>query len=75
VDGERAGRLRASATAVGPCTERGRLGGPLTGAHWAVLRAEVLMPAHAHDAGACSGSAEATGGAGTLPALHFVRVE
>lgn len=50
MDGERAGRLPASATAVRPCTERGRLGGPLTGARLAVLRAEMLLPAHARDA-------------------------
>lgn len=51
MDGERAGRLPASATAVGPCTELSRLGGPLTGARLAVLRAEVLLPLHASDAG------------------------
>lgn len=32
------------ATAMGPCTERGQLGGPRTGARWAVLVAEVLLP-------------------------------
>jgi hypothetical protein len=35
---------------MGPCTERGRLGGPLAGARWADLRAKVLLPLHARDA-------------------------
>jgi len=75
VDGERAGRLRASATAVGPCTERGRLGGPLTRARFAGLRAEVLLPAHGHDAARAAVQLKRLAARALCRARRFVQVE